>query len=155
MKKLITLFLISTTILSCKTEKKSDRNIELGDTITTSTGLKYAFLKEGFGRKVEEGSKVKVYTDLYLNDADTTIWRTAEDKDSVFAFIHKKTYLQYDASCVVRLTSIKNHHSKDSSHFSQSITTGENENLLHLVVLPKSGMGHYPNFTNLFFLSWA
>lgn len=93
MKKLITLFLISATILSCKTEKKSDRNIVIGDTITTSTGLKYAFLKEGFGRKIEEGSKVKVYTDLYLNDADTTIWKTSDTPDSLFTFIHKKTSL--------------------------------------------------------------
>ncbi len=93
MKKLIILTLASVFIFSCKTEKKSDRNIVIGDTITTSSGLKYIHLKEGFGRKAETGSKVKVYTDLYLNDADTTIWRTADDKDSVFTFIHRKTSL--------------------------------------------------------------
>ena len=93
MKKLLTLFILSALILSCETEKKSDRNIVLGDTITTTSGLKYIFLKEGFGRKIEEGSKVKIYTDLYLNDADTTIWRTAGDKDSIFPFIHRKTNL--------------------------------------------------------------
>lgn len=80
-------------LVACSKEKKSERNITLGDTITTKSGLQYIFLKEGLGRKIEAGSKVKVFTDLYLNDADTTIWTTAEDKDSVFAFVHRKTSL--------------------------------------------------------------
>lgn len=93
MKKLITLTLSFLFLLSCESEKKIERNIIIGDTITTASGLKYIYLKEGSGRKAETGSKIKVYTDLYLNDADTTIWRTANDKDSVFTFIHRKTSL--------------------------------------------------------------
>ena len=84
----------SVFIFSCTTNtEKSERGIVIGDTITTDSGLKYVFLKEGFGRKIDSGSMVKVYTDLYLNDADTTIWRTSDSKDSVFTFIHQRTSL--------------------------------------------------------------
>lgn len=94
MKKLNLLLLASIILFSCKSEvKKSDRNIVLGDTITTKSGLKYIFLKEGNGKKIEPNSKVKIFTDLYLNDADTTIWKTSTAPDSVFAFIHQKTSL--------------------------------------------------------------
>lgn len=94
MKKISFLLIASLVILSCKTEpkksNKSGRNIVIGDTITTKSGLSYIFLKEGNGRKVEYGSRVKVYTDMYVNDIDTALWRTANDKDSVFSFVHTK-----------------------------------------------------------------
>ena len=94
MKKISLLLVASIFLFSCKSEqKKSERNIVIGDTITTPSGLKYIFLKKGNGRKIEEGSKVKVFTDLYLNDADTTIWKTSDAPDSLFSFIHQKTSL--------------------------------------------------------------
>ena len=93
MKKTIALIITLGVLTACNYEKKGERNITLGDTITTASGLKYAFLKEGAGRKIEIGSKVKIYTNLYLNDADTTIWTTATAKDSTFNFIHGKSSL--------------------------------------------------------------
>lgn len=93
MKKLITLTCIVALASCVSPVKKSDRNITIGDTITTKSGLKYVFLKEGNGKKVEPGSKVKVFTDLYLNDADTVFWTTSTAKDSTFTFIHQKTSL--------------------------------------------------------------
>lgn len=93
MKKLSLFLLAIITITSCEKSMKSERGIVVGDTITTASGLKYIFLKEGKGNKIKAGSKVKVYTDLYINDADTTIWTTATAKDSTFNFIHQKTSL--------------------------------------------------------------
>ena len=90
MKNIITLLLIVFTGLSCSNNKKDShtRNIILNDTITTSSGLKYIFIKEGNGRKIEIGSKVKAYYDLYINDSDTIAETTATEKDSIFEFIH-------------------------------------------------------------------
>lgn len=94
MKKIIALVVLTTCLFSCKNEApKSDRNIVIGDTITTETGLKYIFLKEGNGRKIEPKSQVKVFTDLYINESDTTIWTTRTAKDSTFNFVHQKTSL--------------------------------------------------------------
>ena len=94
MKKYFSLLIISITCISCNTTvKKENRSITLGDTITTSSGLKYIFLKEGSGRPILMNSKVDLYTELYLNDSDSLIWTTAEDKDSIFSFIHGKTSL--------------------------------------------------------------
>lgn len=91
------IFLLITTLIlsSCGNDKKDlhNRNIVLNDTITTSTGLKYIFLEEGFGQKIEDGSKVKAYTELYINDNPEVFWSTANEKDSLFAFIHGKTSL--------------------------------------------------------------
>ena len=90
MKNIIILLLITSTGLSCSNNKKDNhnRNIILKDTITTSSGLKYIFLKEGNGRKIEIGSKVKAYYDLYINDSDTIAETTSTEKDSIFEFIH-------------------------------------------------------------------
>ena len=90
MKNIPTLLLIVFTAFSCSNNKNGghNRNIKLNDTITTSSGLKYVFLKEGTGRKIEIGSKVKAYYDLYINDADTISESTSANKDSVFEFIH-------------------------------------------------------------------
>ena len=90
MKNMLILLLIVLIGLSCSNNKKDslNRNIILNDTITTSSGLKYIFLKEGKGRKIEIGSKVKAYYDLYINDSDTIAETTSTEKDSIFEFIH-------------------------------------------------------------------
>lgn len=94
MKKLSILLFAIIALSSCNKEvKKSARNIVVGDTITTESGLKYLFLKEGSGRKIEEGSMVSVYTDLYLNDDTKVFWTTSTAKDSLFTFVHGKTSL--------------------------------------------------------------
>ena len=90
MKNILILLLIVLAGLSCSNNKKDghNRNIILNDTITTSSGLKYIFLKEGRGRKIEIGSQVNAYYDLYINDSDTIAETTATEKDSIFEFIH-------------------------------------------------------------------
>ena len=88
---LVTLFFIL-LVSGCKENSNiSDRNITLNDTITTPSGLKYIFLKEGKGRKIENGSKVRAFTELYINDDPEVFWTTAESTDSVFQFIHGKS----------------------------------------------------------------
>ncbi|WCO00769.1 FKBP-type peptidyl-prolyl cis-trans isomerase [Psychroserpens ponticola] len=95
MKKSALLVIITLLLTSCGNDKKHNhnRNIVLNDTITTPSGLKYIFIKEGFGQKIEDGSKVKAFTELYINDNPEIFWSTAGEKDSVFAFIHGKTTL--------------------------------------------------------------
>lgn len=94
MKIYYTLFFIAIIFISCnKSIAKDNRNISLGDTITTPSSLKYIFLKEGSGNSIMIDSKVEIYTDLYLNESDSIFWSTAEDKDSIFSFIHGKTSL--------------------------------------------------------------
>jgi len=95
MKHSIFLLITALLLTSCGNDKKNNhnRNIVLNDTITTPSGLKYIFLEEGFGQKIEEGSKVKALTELYLNDNPEIFWSTYNDKDSVFGFILGKTSL--------------------------------------------------------------
>ncbi|MDB4304109.1 FKBP-type peptidyl-prolyl cis-trans isomerase [Desulfosarcina sp.] len=95
MKNIISLSIIIIIALSCVNQpnNKDQENFSLNDTITTTSGLKYIFLKKGKGPKIELGSEVKAYTDLYINDADTIFWTTATEKDSVFQFTHGKTRL--------------------------------------------------------------
>ena len=94
MKKKLSLFIITVFLCSCnkKPNKVSEKN-NLGDTIQTASGLKYYYLKKGDGRKIEETSKVSVYTDLYMNDSDSVFWTTSTAADSLFTFYHKKTSL--------------------------------------------------------------
>ena len=87
----VTLFFIL-LLSGCKENSNTiDRNITLNDTITTPSGLKYIFLKEGNGRQIEDGSKVRAFTELYINDDPEVFWTTTESTDSVFQFIHGKT----------------------------------------------------------------
>lgn len=92
MKSYFLVFIISILSFSCvNQEKEESRNIILGDTITTASGLKYIFLKEGTGKPVRVNSKVQEYMDMYLNESDSLFWSTADEKDSIFEFIHGKT----------------------------------------------------------------
>ena len=94
MKKLSILLIAIITFSSCnKKIKKNTRNIIVGDTIKTGSGLQYILLEQGDGPKIEEGSKVSVYTDLYLNKDTSVFWTTSTAKDSLFTFIHGKTSL--------------------------------------------------------------
>ena len=94
MQKLLLILSIATFIFSCnKSANKTNKEVMLGDTIQTESGLKYFYLKHGEGRKIEESSKVSIYTDLYINDSDSTFWTTATASDSLFTFYHKKTPL--------------------------------------------------------------
>ncbi len=90
MKKL-TLLIFVLVLTSCNNEKtknsKQNENIALMDTITTASGLKYLYLKKGKGRKIEMGSMIKSYTNLYVLGSDKVIWTTDSEKDSLFTFI--------------------------------------------------------------------
>lgn len=95
MKRTIYLGLLGLLVTSCanpNSQETSDQRI-LNDTIQTASGLKYVLLKAGSGAKIDTGSKVKAFTELYINDADTVFWTTAEAHDSSFNFIHGKTSL--------------------------------------------------------------
>lgn len=92
MKNYLFLFVLSALFYSCnQQEKKESRNIVLGDTITTASGLKYIFLKEGKGKPIQKNSKVEEYMDLYLNESDSIFWSTSTEKDSIIGFIHEST----------------------------------------------------------------
>lgn len=92
MKNYLILLLIVASFYSCnQEEKKESRNIVLGDTISTASGLKYIFLKEGKGKSIKKNSKVEEYMDLYLNESDSIFWSTSTEKDSIIGFIHAST----------------------------------------------------------------
>jgi len=92
-KKLTFLLIMVLGMFSCSNgkTKNSDqkKDVALMDTITTSSGLKYFYLKKGNGRKIEIGSMVKSYTNLYVEGADTALWTTDSEKDSLFTFIYE------------------------------------------------------------------
>jgi tetratricopeptide (TPR) repeat protein len=70
------------------TTRNNERNIVVGDTIRTESGLKYLFTKVGDGRPVETGSKVWTYLALSVNDKE--IWNTNNMPDSSFVFVANK-----------------------------------------------------------------
>jgi hypothetical protein len=72
---------------SCSPER-SERDIVVGDTITTESGLKYIYTKVGSGRPVETGSKVWTYLALEVNGQE--IWNTNGPPDSSFVFVAGK-----------------------------------------------------------------
>ena len=77
---------------SCMNNTSSKKNTSSkNDTITTSSGLKYWFLKKGKGPKIEKGSKVSTYLNLQVEGK--TVWNTDEMPDSVFTFIADYTKL--------------------------------------------------------------
>ncbi len=69
-------------------DKRQDRGIVVGDTITTESGLKYIFTKVGTGRPVETGSKVWTYLALSVDGKE--IWNTDGPPDSSFVFVANK-----------------------------------------------------------------
>ena len=86
-----TLLSIFILLASCKEKPTTaDDATALGDTITTSSGLKYLYLKKGNGQKIEMGSMVVSYTDLYIKELDSLLWTTSTMHDSVFKFIQEK-----------------------------------------------------------------
>ncbi|WP_299318046.1 FKBP-type peptidyl-prolyl cis-trans isomerase [uncultured Maribacter sp.] len=94
MKKVFVLYIAIALFYSCKQEEKEEfRNIILGDTICTPSGLKYIFLKEGNGRPIHLKSKVEAYMDLYINESDSIYWSTSTEEDSIFRFIHGVTFM--------------------------------------------------------------
>ena len=86
-----TLLSIFILLASCKEKPTTaDDATALGDTITTASGLKYLYLKKGNGQKIEMGSMVVSYTDLYIKELDSLLWTTSTMHDSVFKFIQEK-----------------------------------------------------------------
>lgn len=86
-----TLLSILMLIASCKEKSTTaDDATVLGDTITTASGLKYLYIKKGNGQKIEMGSMVVSYTDLYIKELDSLLWTTSTMNDSVFKFIQEE-----------------------------------------------------------------
>lgn len=86
-----TLLSILMLLASCKEKSTTtDDATALGDTITTATGLKYLYIKKGNGQKIEMGSMVVSYTDLYIKELDSLLWTTSTMNDSVFKFIQEE-----------------------------------------------------------------
>ncbi|RKE04710.1 FKBP-type peptidyl-prolyl cis-trans isomerase [Marinifilum flexuosum] len=69
---------------ACNNKKSANKEIALGDTIQTSSGLKYFYLKKGEGRKVETGCKVGAYLSLQVDGK--VVWNTNELPDSLFTY---------------------------------------------------------------------
>ena len=87
---LMILFIIG--LSSCINKTSSKKNITINnDTITTTSGLKYCFLKKGKGPKIVKGSKVSTYLNLQVEGK--TVWNTDKMPDSVFTFIADYTKL--------------------------------------------------------------
>lgn len=94
MKKLFLGLILISFLSACNhSESAKDEAIVLNDTISTPSGLQYIYLKQGRGPQIDTGSKVKAFTNLYLNDVDTVYWTTASEADSSFVFIHARTSL--------------------------------------------------------------
>jgi len=94
MKKIFLLFVLIISFCSCNQGGEEERrDIILGDTIITASGLKYIFLKEGDGRPIHSRSKVEAYMDLYLNESDSIFWSTSTEEDSIIRFIHGVTFM--------------------------------------------------------------
>ena len=91
MKILIPLVILLIAISSCRPNKGGVDVIRLGDTIQTSSGLKYYYIKKGKGRSIESGSKVGTYRSLKVDDS--VVWNTNELPDSLFTFLADSTKL--------------------------------------------------------------
>ncbi|MBM4170195.1 MAG: FKBP-type peptidyl-prolyl cis-trans isomerase [Ignavibacteria bacterium] len=61
------------------------QDVALYDTVQTSSGLKYFYVKKGIGRKVEKGSEVS--TCLSLMVKGKVVWTSFGEKDSVITFV--------------------------------------------------------------------
>ncbi|MBX7126516.1 MAG: FKBP-type peptidyl-prolyl cis-trans isomerase [Cyclobacteriaceae bacterium] len=93
MKSLSSLLLASCFLFllwSCGSPK--DRtSADLGDTITTVSGLRYVFYQKGEGRPVQVGSEVSVYLNMKVNNQQ--VWNTSNMPDSAFTFVAGKSAL--------------------------------------------------------------
>ena len=70
---------------ACNNSKPIKKEIVLGDTIQTKSGLQYYYIKIGEGPKVKMGSKVATYLSLKVDDK--VIWNTDDLPDSAFTFV--------------------------------------------------------------------
>lgn len=70
---------------SCNNTKQSKKEIALGDTIQTTSGLQFYYIKKGDGPKVEKGSKIATYLSLQVDGK--VIWNTDELPDSAFTYV--------------------------------------------------------------------
>lgn len=80
-------FIIIGTIAACQPSESSssEQPENTIDTIQTASGLRYFYLQKGTGPLVQKGSKVD--TKLSLKVADSVVWTSYSDKDSLFTFI--------------------------------------------------------------------
>ncbi len=84
MRFLFIIFL-STLLFQCTTNVKREGDSNANDTIQTASGLRYFYLTQGSGRKVENGSIVKTKLSLQVNNS--VVWNSYSDKDSIFSFV--------------------------------------------------------------------
>ncbi|MBL7852103.1 MAG: FKBP-type peptidyl-prolyl cis-trans isomerase [Cyclobacteriaceae bacterium] len=85
--KKFTALLLALAIWSCSGDR-TNREIVVGDTLTTESGAKYIYTRIGTGRPVETGSKVWTYLALEVNGKE--IWNTNGPPDSSFVFVAGK-----------------------------------------------------------------
>ncbi len=70
---------------ACDKPQSSEKKIVLGDTIQTTSGLKYYYEKVGQGRKVEPGCEMATYLSLQVDGK--VVWNSSEMTDSSFNYI--------------------------------------------------------------------
>lgn len=87
MKQILHLIPVLFLMASCS-GPRNERDIVVGDTISTESGLKYVYTKIGTGRPVETGSKVWTYLVLSVNGKE--VWNTNDEEDSSFVFVANK-----------------------------------------------------------------
>jgi len=75
------LFLLA---MSCAPKPQKTVGEVKNDTIVTSSGLRYVYIKKGTGKPVERGAEVAAYLSLIVNDS--VVWNTNEMPDSLFVF---------------------------------------------------------------------
>jgi len=92
MKKILLIAISAIIGLSaCQHRNTQSLKSELGDTIQTTSGLKYLYLKKGNGPEVVPGANVGIYLSLKVNDS--VVWNTNELPDSLFTFVADSTRL--------------------------------------------------------------
>lgn len=83
--KIYHLFIIAFIVGCSSTTQQTEKGTTPNDTIQTSSGLRYYFLKKGEGRKVERGAKLDTKLSLIVDDS--VVWTSYEAEDSLFSFV--------------------------------------------------------------------